>query len=148
MAFQIRPAEKNDFPQWAEMRHSLWREYTTAQHLADLEDLIPNLKLYGFVAESSKRLIGFSEASVRFFVNGCDTRPAAFLEGIWVEPSSRRQGVGLALLKAVESWATAQGFKELGSDTELENETSQLWHQAWGFTEMERTVNYRKILKP
>ncbi len=68
MAFQIRAAEKNDFPLWAEngaTRSGV--NILTAQHLVDLgSDLVPHLKLYGFVAQGSKKLIGFSEASVRF----------------------------------------------------------------------------------
>jgi aminoglycoside 6'-N-acetyltransferase I len=146
MKTTIREANRADFPALAAMCHALWPENTVEEHLADLEKLTSYPDFQGFVAEKTGRLIGFAEVSVRPFANGCDSRPVAFLEGIWVEEKSRRKGLGRLLLNAVEGWAQKRGLKELGSDAILDNQVSLQSHEAWGFQEMERTVCYRKRL--
>jgi aminoglycoside 6'-N-acetyltransferase I len=60
----------------------------------------------------------------------------------------RRQGVGRALIAAVEVWARKQGLKELGSDTELENGSSIAAHAALGFEPTQRLQCFRKRLEP
>ncbi len=49
---------------------------------------------------------GFVEASVRRdYVNGTQSPPVGFLEGLYVAPASRGRGVARALVQAAESWA-------------------------------------------
>ncbi len=43
------------------------------------------------------------------YVNGCDTSPVGFLEGIYVDPARRRAGVARALLAAAEGWVRERG---------------------------------------
>jgi aminoglycoside 6'-N-acetyltransferase I len=61
-----------------------------------------------------------------------------------VESNHRRQGVGRALVKAAEQWATEQGFREIASDTQLENIGSIAAHLHLGYTEVERNVCFFK----
>ena len=89
---------------------------------------------------------GFAEVSIRKFANGCETQPVAFLEGIWVEPPLRRQGIGRLLVEHIEAFAVARGFREIGSDALLDNEASHAAHRDWGFSETERVVYFRKAL--
>jgi aminoglycoside 6'-N-acetyltransferase I len=91
---------------------------------------------------------GFAEAAIRRdYVNGCETSPVAFVEGIHVVPEHRRQGVAGALIAAVEQWARDQGLRELASDALIENSQSHAMHRALGFSETERVVYFRKALK-
>jgi len=69
-----------------------------------------------------------------------------FLEGIWVRPKFRRQGIGARLIRHIEAFLVSQGFRELGSDTQIDNLESQIAHRAWGFSETERVVYFRKDL--
>ena len=39
-----------------------------------------------------------------------------------------------------------KGFREIGSDTPLDNRASQDAHRGWGFAETERVVYFRKGL--
>jgi aminoglycoside 6'-N-acetyltransferase I len=89
---------------------------------------------------------GFAELAIRKYANGCETRPVPFVEGIWVKPQFRRQGVGARLIGHVEAFVMARGFREIGSDTLIDNRTSQAAHLAWGFFETERVVYFRKVL--
>lgn len=72
--------------------------------------------------------------------------PVAFLEGIYVSPDARRNGVAAALIKEVERWARECGCGELASDALLENDASHAVHRAVGFEETERVVFFRKPL--
>lgn len=140
----VRAATAADFPAWAAMRLKLWPDEDPVELQRELPAEDP--ASLGLVAEAEGRLIGFAEASVRNYAEGAPPGPAAYLEGIWVEPESRRRGVGRALLAAVEGWARRQGLAHLGSDALLDNELSHRWHRAAGFAEVERIVVFGKPL--
>jgi aminoglycoside 6'-N-acetyltransferase I len=89
---------------------------------------------------------GFAEVEARSIAEGWRTSPVAYLEGWYVDPDVRQRGIGTALVRAVEAWARAQGYRELGSDAVLTNLISQQAHGRLGFTEVERVVQYRKEL--
>ena len=135
----VRPAREGDFAAWAAMRGRLW----PGCEPVELEREPPQL---GLIAEVEGRPIGFAEASVRNYAEGAPPGPAAWLEGIWVEPDWRRRGVASALLAAVEHWAQGQGLSHLGSDALLDNDASHRWHAAVGFGEVERLVVFGKPL--
>ena len=100
-----------------------------------------------FVAVLDERVTGFAEVSLRSdYVNGCETSPVAFLEGIYVRPEHRRRGIGRALVAAVEQWGRERGCSELGSDALLDNHMSHRFHGGAGFEETERVVYFRKPL--
>ncbi len=92
---------------------------------------------------------GFAKAALRRdYVNGCESSPVAYLEGIYVRPGAWGGGVGRSLCGAVEAWARERGCTELASDARLDNAESQAFHGAIGFEETERTVFFRKRLSP
>ncbi|HEX6377118.1 MAG TPA: GNAT family N-acetyltransferase [Allosphingosinicella sp.] len=140
----VRPATGQDFPAWAAMRHRLWPDEDPAE--LEHELAAPQPGSIGLVAEEEGRLIGFAEAAVRSVAEGAPPGPAAYLEGIWVEPDRRRHGVGRALLTAVEHWARRQGLAWLGSDAVLDNDAGHGWHRRAGFAEIERLVVFGKAL--
>jgi aminoglycoside 6'-N-acetyltransferase I len=97
--------------------------------------------------ETNSGAIAFAEASLRHdYVNGCDTSPVGFLEGIYVVPLFRRRGVVASLVRAVEQWTLAQGASELASDALINNVDGHRMHAALGFQETERVVCFRKHL--
>ena len=129
------------------MRIALWPDEDPDELASDVATLLADATQAAFVAERDDgRLCGFAEASVRRYANSNDESPCAFLEGWWVDADVRRSGVGRALIAAVEDWARAQGFTELGSDALLDNTLSHAAHRALGFEERERVVYFRKWL--
>jgi aminoglycoside 6'-N-acetyltransferase I len=54
--------------------------------------------------------------------------------------------VGSALVRELEQWARERGCRELASDTWLDSIASQRAHEHLGFSEVDRVVNYRKVL--
>lgn len=152
VSMQIRPIIMADRAAWLRMRASLWPDESAAE-LARQSDAFlagagPDVSLLNAVLvsqDAAGQLTGFVELFVRNLAEGC-TGAAPYVEGWYVEPGARGRGVGAALMQAAENWARAQGFEELGSDTPLANEASQLAHRALGFEEVERIVHFRKSL--
>ncbi|MBU2999893.1 GNAT family N-acetyltransferase [Roseovarius nubinhibens] len=100
-----------------------------------------------FLEEADGNTRAFAEAALRHdYVNGCETSPVAYLEGIFVRPENRGSGIGRKLLKSVQSWAQEQRCSERASDADLANLASQAFHAALGFQETERVVYFRKRL--
>lgn len=101
-----------------------------------------------FVARDDQAgLLGFAEVAVRTdFVNGCEHRPALFLEGIYVRPEHRGRGVARALCDAAGHWGSKQGCREFASDVYIDDYDSLAAHRGLGFEETERVVYFRKLL--
>ncbi len=90
---------------------------------------------------------GFIEIALRSdYVNGTNSSPVAFLEGIYVTPHARKLGVAKALVRTAEAWARERGCIEFASDAAVDNESSHAMHRALGFAETERVVFFRKVL--
>lgn len=137
-------------PDWLRLRQSLWADTSADEHLEEMASFAAQPGRFGqFIARlpADRRAVGFAEAALRTdHVNGTDSSPVAFLEGLYVSPEARRQGIAAALVAAVARWARAQGCTELASDTQLDNVTSQRVHERLGFTETERVVYFNMRL--
>jgi aminoglycoside 6'-N-acetyltransferase I len=92
------------------------------------------------------RPIGFVELFIRPYAEDCETDRVAYLEGWYVEPEFRRQGIGRALIAASEQWGREQGCTEFGSDALIDNHASAAAHQALGFVETVRIRCFKKHL--
>lgn len=145
----ILPCTSLDQDGWLPLRQALWPDCPVDEHLAEMRSLLLAPDRYAqFVAyDADGRAAGFAEAALRTdYVNGTDSSPVAFLEGIYVVPGQRRKGWGRALVEAVTAWARASGCRELASDALLDNEASHRMHRALGFEETERVVFFRRAL--
>jgi aminoglycoside 6'-N-acetyltransferase I len=132
---------------WARLRHALWPEADPAALRREAAEMLDDDGLIAFVARDKTTVIGFAEAALRRdYVNGCETSPVAFLEGLYVGEGHRHRGAARALVAAVEAWARAQGCTEFASDADLANTASHKMHNALGFKETERVVYFKKSL--
>ena len=137
--------------EWLGLRKALWPDASDAGHQREMAGFVADPDRYGqFMAHADDGTpVGLAEVSVRTdYVNGTETSPVAFLEGLYAAPAARRQGVARALLLEVRAWARARGCQELASDTDLENTLSQAVHSRLGFTETQRVVYFRMALEP
>ena len=144
---EIRSATEKDRKIWAETRAKLWPDLYVVEHMKEIDKLMAT-DYECWLAMKGDECVGFVEASVRPFANGCESMPVAFVEGIWVDKNYRRNQLGGKLIKEVERWAARKGLSELGSDALLANTDSQKTHEQWGFEESERVVYYRKSIDP
>lgn len=133
--------------QWVALRFALWPDADRGQTIAEAPAMLVRPDLLVLVAREKDMVTGFAEAAIcRDYVNGCETSPVAFVEGIYVMPECRRQGIAGALIAVVEQWAREQGLRELASDALLENSQSHAMHVALGFSQTERVVYFCKPL--
>src|SRR5258705_12680914 len=145
-----RDYEPSDRAEWLRMRQSLWPNPDPAAQIADMDVWLAHPDTTVLVVPrcggANAGLAGFAEVGTRSVAESCETSPVAYLEGWYVDPDMRRQGVGAALVRAAEEWARVKGLQEFASDTQLANTGSQRAHVALGFAEVERLVAYRKVL--
>ena len=133
---------------WLELRDALWPQPREMQ-LAEMAAIAAApARFAAFVASAARgEPLGFAEAAIRTdYVNGAESSPVGFLEGLYVVPVARRQGMARALVAEVARWAAACGCTELASDAALANTASHAVHRALGFAETERVVFFRKRL--
>jgi aminoglycoside 6'-N-acetyltransferase I len=135
----IETCDDGHVDNWAALRAKLWPRHSVEHHLTEISDLlskpIGNRVAFIAIAETSEA-IGFAEAALRHdYVNGCESSPVVFLEGIYVVPIARRNGVATLLYKAVEASGRQSGCREIASDTPIENTDSQIFHKVLGFEE-------------
>ncbi|MVA17781.1 GNAT family N-acetyltransferase [Agrobacterium vitis] len=139
-----------DVEPWVQLRAALWPHHMIEDHRAELVRtfLSESGKAIAFIARNSaNEAVGFAEASLRHdYVNGCSSSPVLFLEGIYVRPADRRQGIAGLLCNAVAEWGKSLGCVEFGSDAPLDNSASHALHTALGFEETQRVVFFRKPL--
>jgi len=155
-AIHIRTAEPMDVDQLARLRAALWPDESPALLRAEAARFLTQLRRgpgampeVVFVAatqDPAPALVGFAEVSRRFYAEGCESSPVGFLEGWYVVPERRREGIGRALVAAAEDWARQLGCTEFASDALAENTDTAAAHRALGFEEVEIIRCFRKEL--
>jgi len=135
----IIPVSKKNENEWIELCIALWPD-TTAE---DLIEGRTTYKLSDFLYYVDDEVVAFISLSMRHeYVPGTETTPVGYLEGIYVKPEFRKQGIAKELVTYAKEWAFSQGCNEMASDVELHNEDSQLFHEKIGFTEVPRFISY------
>jgi aminoglycoside 6'-N-acetyltransferase I len=149
----IRHAEPADAEELAAMRTALWPELSLTEQRREMDAWFANgpvttLPAAIFIAHNpNQSLIGFLEVDLRSHADGCDpARPVGYVEGWFVQPEHRGQGIGTALIHAAEEWARNHGCREMASDVLIDNEPSELAHRALGFEVVDRCIHLRKSL--
>lgn len=147
--FRVRRLIEKDISEWFRLRKILWDELPDEEHKAEMRDIFEHTETQlVLVAETSGgKLVGFLEASIRPFVEDCHSEDVGYLEGWFVEPEYRENGIGGKLVRAAEGWARKKGCEEMASDAEVGNELSLTAHQSLGYEETSRLVHLRKDLK-
>lgn len=141
-------ADAHHVDRWALMRAALWPDETVAGHRAEISALLQRGRGVTLLAlDAGDEVIGFAEVALRHdHVNGCETSPVVFLEGVYVDPDARRRGVAAALTRAAADWGRAKGCTEMASDADIANVASHAFHVAVGFAETERVVYFRRSI--
>ncbi len=147
--FSCRPAKKTDYKNWLKLTRQLWPDVKPADFPVLFSTILKSprqasLLCFSFVGQA----IAFANISLRVdYVEGSDSSPVGYLEGIFVEREYRQQGIARLLVNEAEKWAYKKGAREMGSDTEAHNKSSQQFHQAIGYKKAGTIVHFIKKLK-
>lgn len=146
--FKVRRLQEKDIGEWFRLRKHLWEGSTDEEHKAEMRDIYEHTETQlVLVAETEhEKLIGFLEASIRPFVEDCHSDHVGYLEGWFVEPEYRKNGIGKELVRGAENWARSKDCEEMASDSELGNDLSLTAHLNLGYEETSRLVHLRKDL--
>jgi len=141
----IRRATVSDAPAVAKLAVKMWTSHEINELAADFAELIALPECAVFIMYSGDAPIGFAQCQLRHdYVEGTDSSPVGYLEGIFVEEPHRRKGCARALLAACQDWAKEQGCVEFASDCELDNVESLAFHLKMGFIEANRIICFTK----
>ena len=142
----IRKASPADSNALATLAGRLW-DHAPAELEPGFAAMTASKEAACFLASNGGQAVGFAQCQIRHdYVEGCETSPVGFLEGIFVDDGHRRSGVARSLLAACEDWARSVGCTEFASDCEIDNQDSLAWHLKAGFAEMGRTIWFAKKL--
>ena len=141
----IKRAKPGDAMPLAELAMKLWKGHSIKELSKMFDDLISCDNAVCFLQYVDGKAIGFAQCQLRHeYVEGTDSSPVGYLEGIFVEDAYRKHGYAKALLRACEAWAKEKHCTEFASDCELENDESLHFHTAMGFEETNRIICFRK----
>ena len=147
MTEMVRKAEAADADQIAGLAVLMWSENTVQELAQELLDVMEQGKGQFFLKYDQGAPVGFAQCALRYdYVEGTETSPVGYLEGIFVQEAYRRRGYARELLSECEKWAREKGCREFASDCEAANGNSFRFHMAAGFQEANRIICFTKKL--
>ncbi|WP_458121613.1 aminoglycoside 6'-N-acetyltransferase [Paenibacillus sp. Z6-24] len=143
----IVKAELSHLHQVTSLAMQLWPDNIESELRADFAEILDSPTDIVYLANAEDISVGFIHMSLRHdYVEGSDSSPVGYVEGIYVDPAFRYRGISTRLLAAGEEWSRSLGCSQIASDTELDNHGSQEFHKKLGFEEANRIVAFIKDL--
>ncbi|MGYP000082108511 len=143
----IRKAAGTDRQTVASLMVQLWPQHSREEMMHEIDELIRTPGNEVFLAFVQGEPVGFAQCGLRYdHVEGTNSCPVGYLEGIFVKAQYRRRGIASQLLNRCEDWAKEKGCTEFGSDCALSNRESASFHLESGFEEADRIVCFVKKL--
>ncbi|EZH75280.1 hypothetical protein ATO12_00455 [Aquimarina atlantica] len=141
--------ESKDFESLVNMSQKLWIDFEEKELISLLKEITQLEKNKVLMAKKADgKNIGFSIFSIRTdYVEGAGKSPTGYLEGIYVEPEYRKEGIAKKFLKIGERWCKEKGCTQIGSDTWLTNKQSREFHRKIGFWEEDELVHFLKNIE-
>ena len=144
----IKLAQISDAKAAAELALRLWPDNSLEDFVEEMKGFIAHNSSVIFLAVEDLEAVGFAQCQLRTdYVEGTDSSPVGYLEGLYVLENHRHKGFAKALVDACERWAVSKGCTEFASDCELDNMDSYAMHLKLGFTETNRIICFTKQLK-
>ena len=143
----IRKATREDAKTLAALAIQMWDSHELQELAEEFSEMLDGKTAACFIGYDGNDPIAFAQCSLRHdYVEGTDSSPVGYLEGIFVTEKYRQQGIARELLSACEAWAGEMNCTEFASDCELTNEESLQFHMSVGFQEVNRIICFRKSL--
>ncbi len=143
----IRKAGKSDISVIAELAALLWDGHSADDLKNEFTEMLSKDSAQIFLKYENDIPVGFAQCQLRNdYVEGTETTPVGYLEGIFVKENYRGCGYAKELLAECEKWAASKGCSEFASDCEISNDVSFRFHKAMGFKEANRIICFTKKL--
>ena len=143
----IRKATKNDIEIIANLAVIMWDENSVEDLSNEFAELLSKDDAQIFLKYENDIPVGFAQCQLRHdYVEGTETTPVGYLEGIFIMEGYRNRRYAKELLNECEMWAKDKGCKEFASDCEVDNDISFQFHMAMNFTEANRIICFTKKL--
>ena len=143
----IKRARIEDAEVLADLAIRMWPDNDPEDLTEKFRRLAMNDDAVCFIKYVDDKPIAFAQCQLRRdYVEGTESSPVGYLEGIFVSEGYRKNGYAADLLSECEKWAKEKGCSEFASDCELDNTDSLRFHLALGFEEANRIICFRKYL--
>ena len=141
----IKRAGMNEVRELADLAIQMWTDHDLMDLEVEFRMLVMNDEAACFIKYADDKPIAFAQCQLRHdYVEGTESSPVGYLEGIYVQEKYRKNGYAAELLSGCEKWAKEKGCSEFASDCVLANEDSLKFHRALGFEEANRIICFRK----
>ena len=143
----IREATVQDAQLLASLAMNVWKESSLKEIITEFKQMTKSNEAVAFILIIEEQAVGFAQCQLRHdYVEGTNTSPVGYLEGIFVEKEFRHKGYASELLLKCEDWVKTKGCLQFASDCELDNIDSLAFHLKVGFTEANRMICFTKQL--
>lgn len=143
----IRKADPKEAAVLAGLALQLWPGHRLEDLAGEFAEYLQDPQCALFLAFHGAAAVGFAQCQLRHdYVEGTDSSPVGYLEGVFVAQSCRGRGYARQLVCACEDWAREQGCTEFASDCALTNTASLAFHLSCGFSEANRIICFTKKL--
>ncbi len=141
----VKKATNGDSRVLAEMAIQMWGSHTVEELETEFTETLNDKQSAFFIKYVNNIPVGFAQCGLRTdCVEGTESSPVGYLEGIFVIKDYRNNGYAKELLLTCETWAKNMGCTEFASDCELDNIGSLKFHIAMGFDEANRIICFKK----
>ena len=143
----VKSAEVNDLGVLAGLAALLWQNHSAEDLFHEFSKIMSKGESQFFLKYEKDMPVGFAQCQLRHdYVEGTETTPVGYLEGIFVKEGYRNKGYAKELLAECEAWAKRNGYHEFASDCEIDNIGSFRFHKAMNFAEVNRIICFTKRL--
>ena len=107
----VRKAEKSDLAILANLATLMW-DCSVDTLFYEFSEMMARGNVQFFLKFANNAPVGFAQCSLRYdYVEGTETTPVGYLEGIFVKEGFRNKGYAKEILAACEIWAKKKGCK-------------------------------------
>lgn len=129
----------------AQLANIMWNDSTIKELESGFKEIIDDENAVIFIASKKEEVVGFAQCGLRYdYVEGTNSSPVGYLEGVFIKENFRKKGYAKKLLKYCEEWSRKKGCREFASDCELTNDISFKFHLSMGFAEINRIICFKK----
>lgn len=141
----ISKMQSDDMRDVVMMALDLWKDNTYNEMKEEFEEILKSDDSEIYLYKEEDAYVGFIHVSIRQdYVEGSNSSPVGYVEGIYVKPDFRGKKIAKELLSSGEQWALSKDCSEMGSDIEQDNTISYEFHRKVGFKEANRVICFIK----